>query len=460
MTAREMTGPRVTTAAATDAGRLRAAPWIGLGVAVVLIAAAMIVPAATGLNVHESTFPPLHASWRPRVGPGTIPSVALAIVGVAFAPRAAARWRWWAVLLGAYLLGLAWLVALATVDGWRGIDNTLNTPHEYLPTARSVTDIVATLRTFIAHIPLNSPENWQTQVAGHPPGALLFFVLLVRVGLGSGLAAGVVVVLIAATVPLAVLSTLRRLGAENAARHAAPLLALSPAAVWMAVSADAVFAAFAAWALCCLAVAATTRSRGAAAGWAAGAGLLFGCCVMLSYGLPLLAVLALAVLIAARSWRPLPWAIGGALVVVLAFAASGFAWWQAYPVLVHRYWEGDARLRPAAYWTWADLAALCIGAGPIVGSAVAAAIARARGLFTRATTDQRVVVLLTLAALGCVLIADVSQLSRAEVERIWLPFMPWLLVGTALLPPRWRRFGLVTQTVCALLVQHLLATGW
>jgi hypothetical protein len=59
-----------------------------------------------------------------------------------------------------------------------------------------------------------------------------------------------------------------------------------------------------------------------------------------------------------------------------------------------------------------------------------------------------------------VVLADVSQMSKAEVERIWLPFVPWLLVGTALLPQKWRRFGLSSQVVFALLVQHLLFTGW
>jgi hypothetical protein len=51
-------------------------------------------------------------------------------------------------------------------------------------------------------------------------------------------------------------------------------------------------------------------------------------------------------------------------------------------------------------------------------------------------------------------------MSRAEVERIWLPFVPWLLVGCALLPEPWRRRGLGLQIGVALAVQHLLFTGW
>ena len=56
--------------------------------------------------------------------------------------------------------------------------------------------------------------------------------------------------------------------------------------------------------------------------------------------------------------------------------------------------------------------------------------------------------------------ADASGMSKAEVERIWLPFMPWLLVSCALLPDRWRRPGLAVQLVAALLVQQLLFTSW
>ncbi|MCZ4500719.1 MAG: hypothetical protein JWQ74_3274, partial [Marmoricola sp.] len=59
-----------------------------------------------------------------------------------------------------------------------------------------------------------------------------------------------------------------------------------------------------------------------------------------------------------------------------------------------------------------------------------------------------------------VLAADVSQMSRAEVERIWLPFVPWILLGTALLPEVWRRRGLALQVIGALALAHLFHTAW
>jgi len=71
-----------------------------------------------------------------------------------------------------------------------------------------------------------------------------------------------------------------------------------------------------------------------------------------------------------------------------------------------------------------------------------------------------VVVILGGGALCSVIAADASLMSKAEVERIWLPFVPWLLVLTAFLPARWRRAALGVNVVFALLVQHLLLTGW
>ena len=349
------------------------------------------------------------------------------------------------------------MVSLATVDGLDGIGQILDTQYEYLRTARGVTDFFATLREYISRIPLDSQDNWPVHIAGHPPGALLFFVVLVWLGLGGGLAAGFVVVLLAASTPVAVLVTVRRLGAEECARRAAPFLVMGPAAIWMAVSGDAMFAAFAAWGLCCLAFAATSTTRRAVALWGAASGLLLGYCVMLSYGLPLLGILACAIMVVARNWRPLPWAVVAAVAVVLAFAAAGFVWWDAYPVLVQRYWDGIASRRPSSYWLWGNMAALAVSAGPIVGAAVGAGL---RGLSPLRAALSRPVVVLTVAAILTVLAADLSGMSKAEVERIWLPFVPWLLVGTALLPERWRRWGFAGQLAFALIVQHLLFTGW
>jgi methylthioxylose transferase len=280
---------------------------------------------------------------------------------------------------------------------------------------------------------------------------VLFFVGLVRIGLGGDLAAGLVVTVLAATLPLAVLTTLRSLGRESAGRRAAPYLVLTPAAVFLAVSADAVMAVTVAWTMAALAAAAR---RPPATGWpyAAVAGIGFGAAVMMSYGLPLAALLALALLLAARRWWPIPFVAAAAFTVVLVFAIGGFAWWQAYPVLSDRYWAGVAAVRPASYWLWGDLAALAVSAGPIIGAGLAAAWARRR--------DDRVIALLVGAAALIIIAADLSRMSNAEVERIWLPFIPWLTLSVVFLPKSWHRPALAAQLLTALLVQHLLFTSW
>jgi methylthioxylose transferase len=351
------------------------------------------------------------------------------------------------------VVGLAWLLALAFMDGTDGISRVLGNDDEYLRTAREVTEVPVLLAGFVDRIPASHPDNWDTHVAGHPPGALLFFVALVRVGLGGDFAAGMVVTVVAASTAPAVLITVRALGAEVAARRAAPFVVLGPSALFMAVSADAVFTVVAAWGLAALALAATAERKGRATSWSVLAGVLLGGCLLLSYGLPLLALLALAVLAAARSWQPLPVVVVSALAVVLAFAVGGFAWWEAYPVLTDRYWDGLAADRPATYWLWANLAALALSAGPLLGAGLASLVT------TRRRVD-RVVILLVTAAAAAVVVADLSRMSKAEVERIWLPFVPWLLLSTALLPEPWRRWGLALQLATAMVVETLLYTTW
>ncbi len=427
------------------------AAWAGLGAALLLATLGMALPAVLDWDVHVRHFPPLHADWDPRVGWGTVPAVVLGALSVRYAGALAARLSWGRLLLTAYAAGLAWLLSLALVDGFDGIGHILETSYEYLDTARATTDLPSTLDEYISRIPYSAePNNWPVHIAGHPPGALTFFVVLVRVGLGSGLAAGFVVTLLAASTAVAVLVTLRTLGAERHARLAAPFLVIGPAAVWQCVSADAMFAAFAAWGMCALALGAVRRS----VPWSLLAGLLLGCCVMFSYGLPLLALLALAVLVVTRTWRPLVPAALAALAVVLAYVPFGYSWWEALPVLRERYWDGVASNRPPQYWMWGNLAALAFSAGPVAFAGIAHTLAR------RPTPATRTVWWLVAGAVAMVVAADLSQMSRAEVERIWLPFVPWLLIGCALLPERWRRHALALQVVVALLVQHLLFTGW
>ena len=440
------------------AARSDRASWFGLAVALLLIGVAIAVPPLAHWQVHASLHPehpfaPLAGWFDARVGPGTPVAVLLAALGVWQGFELAGRLGWHGLLMTSYAATVAWTLSLAYVDGRSGLTSEIVNHNEYLPTARRIHDVPAMLRGFVDRIPADAPGSWATHVAGHPPGALLFFVGLVSIGLGGALASALAVTLVGCTTPVAVLVTLRCLGAEDVARKVAPFLVLAPAAIWVGVSADGVFAAVGAWGLATVAAATVSTGRAGVWGWGLLGGLLLGCCLLLSYGLFLFAPLVVAVLLAGRSWRPLPVVAVGVVVPVLTCAAYGFRLWEAYPVLNDRYWAGIAAGRPASYWFWGDLAALAISAGPALGAGFGSLLAAGR-------RSPRVVRLLAGAAAIAVAAADASRMSKAEVERIWLPFVPWLLLATACLPPRWRRPMLAVQVVVALLVQHLVLTNW
>ena len=169
-----------------DRARSGRLPWIGLGIAFGLVALAMLVPALTGWNVHVFTFPPLHADWVPRLGPGTLPALVIAALATRWSIEVADRASWRRLLLWSFVAALAWLLALALVDGLDGIGKILDTQYEYLHTARRLDDFGAALPEWVSRITYaRVPNNWPVHVAGHPPGATLFFWVLAQFNLGS-----------------------------------------------------------------------------------------------------------------------------------------------------------------------------------------------------------------------------------------------------------------------------------
>jgi hypothetical protein len=427
---------------------------LGIVALAAITALAAAYPAMTGQGVG-ARWEPTWAHWLPRVTGWTPVVVVVAVALFASAPLAGRLgWRW--LLLTAWGASWVWTMALALVDGHAGIATGFTHRSEYLIDARSIESVSRTFAEFVSRIPLEAPDNWSAHVAGHPIGALLLFAGLVRLGFDDPFSLGLLVLTLGTTAITAVMVTVRAVAGEERARAATPFLVLGPAAIFVGVSADGLYMAITAWGLAALAVAATS-STGRAVPLGVLAGLLLGAGVYLSYGLPLMGLIALAVLAGARSWRPLPWALGGALAVAGAFTIAGFAWWEAYPVLRERYYAGIAARRPYSYWVWADIGAWAICAGVGAGAGVAHGLRRLR---TRGDDATRAVLLLGAAGLGCMLLATLSGMSKAEVERIWLPFTPWVLCLLALLPVGHRRPVLLLQAVLALLTQHLLLSVW
>ncbi|MFD5321352.1 hypothetical protein [Streptomyces sp. NPDC127098] len=431
------------------------APLAGVAVALSLFAAAAVV----GVAVFDKErlhlgWPPLFAQWLPHLGPGTPVAVCVAVLVVVYGPGLAVRlaWRW---LPGSVAVAsLAWVLSLALVDGWqRGFVDRLATGQEYLTAVDDIGDAGVFLRTFVTRIPIDAEGNWPAHVAGHPPGATLTFVLLDRIGLAGGAWAAAFCVLAGASAAAAVLITLRAVVGEEVARRAAPFLVLAPAAVWLGVSADGYFAAVAAWAVALLALSATGAAQWPRAA-AVGSGVLFGWLLYLSYGLVLMAPIAAAVLVLARTWRPIPCVVVGVVPWVVAFTAAGFSWFEGYTTLVERYYAGVAGVRPYGYFVWANLAVQVLSVGPAVAAGLASlAVARRRG--------GRLAVLVGAGVLAIV-VADLSGMSKAETERIWLPFALWLLPACVALPGGGdrSRWWLAAQGATALVVNHLWLTRW
>lgn len=438
--------------------------------AVVLVAAAFTVP---HLNLGIVTplinstprqiemfaqAAPIFGWWDAHVGWGTIPAIAIGLGTTLWGPAVARRLPWRAVPWVTWATACAWAFALAMVDGWSlGFARRLETSNEYLRQVPSVTDIPYALRSFSSRILDFQPDSWITHVSGHPPGALLTFVWLDRIGLSGGAWAGLLCLLVGSSASAAVVVALRALSGAEIARSAAPFVAVAPTAIWIAVSADGYFAGVAAWglALLALAVRGTTRLSLLAG---AGAGLLLGWGIFLNYGLGLIALPAVAVLIAAKdvrsALRALVPAVVAALAVVGVFALAGFWWFDGYVLVQERYWQGIAMNRPFQYWAWANFASVvcAVGLGTVAGVSRAFDLTLVKG--------RSGVHLLILGALLATVCADLSMLSKAEVERIWLPYTIWLTAAGALLPPRSQRWWLGLNVIGALALNHLILTNW
>ncbi len=496
---------RATLASGARADVLAIAGVVGLVAAAAIVGRRLL---AEGFHLFLP-FPPLAAEWMPHVGPGTPAAVVVAVAVVTRGPALAERLSWRPLLGLAWVASIAWTTALALVDGWqRGVAGRLTTTDEYLHDVPRAPGPAVLLREFADHILTSAVDPgqtwfWTTHVGAHPPGVFLLFVLLDRVGLGGGGPAALLVVLVGASAGVAVAVTARALGDEPLARRALPYTVLFPGAVWVGVSADGLFAGWLAWGVALLAVGVAARGRRRDLAAAAG-GLLLGSTVYLSYGLVLGGLLALAVVVAGLRRRPLTHTArsshtlrevcvgegrcvsGGsgratlrapviagvsALVVVAAFTAAGFSWLDGYAKVQVIYAASAAAARPYPYFVWANLAAVAFAMGPaavaglrrLFATAVAArpADAVADRLAGAVAEGRRSIArpqLIVVAALAAILLADLSGMSKAEVERIWLPFAVWTALACADLPHprRW----LAAQAVAALLVNHLLLTFW
>lgn len=387
--------------------------------------------------------PPLHVAWDPRVHTATAVAVITGVALVAVSARVAARVPPRRLPLAVGGGGLVWSVVLAAADGERGLVGGVVGPHGYLAAVPRVGAIGPFLHDFAAAA---HDGTLPVHVTGHPPGFVVLLSLLDRLGFGGPRWAAAVCILGGAAALSFVTATVTDVAGERWARAAAPFLVVSPAAVWIATTPDAFFAGAGALAVFAFARATSaTRARGERA---ALAGVAFGAALMLSYGLALLAVVLVTIAWRRDAWRELAIALAAAGALLLAVAAFGFSWLDGLAATRHAYWRGIASTRPYRYFVVANIAAFAACIGP--ATVIALVWLRDRAL-----------VVLTGAALVAVAFADLSAMSKGEVERIWLPFALWLLPAGALFASRrrWTTAMLALQLVTAIALQVSFRTS-
>jgi hypothetical protein len=394
--------------------------------------------AGSGVSIRAA---PLMGHWDLHVRPAILPAVAVGAAAVAWGPGFARRAPWRTVPPAAGLVAAVWTAALAASGGWSSLTEPLTTRHEYEPLAARVDALGPFLHNYVERL-----GEYPIHVQGHPPGPVVVAWALDRVGLGG---AGWLALLAIAAWGGAVAAALvaaRAVGGERSARRAAPALAVLPAALWAGTSLDALFAGLVAVGVALLACA---QGRGQGHDrWAAAGGAVLGAALLCSYGVvPVLLVAGVAVAATSpQPWRTGALAAGGAAAMLGLAAAAGFWWPDGLAATREAYWAGVGGDRPGLYLTLAgNPAALALAIGPATAAGLARTVVAARWRLA-----------LPAAALVAVAAADLSQMSRGEVERIWLPFVPWL----ALAAPGHRRAWLAAQVALAVVLQSVLLSPW
>jgi hypothetical protein len=422
-------------------------PWAGLLACGVVVAVGMWIRESGGqLGVP---LPPFVMRWEPLIDqPLALLACFVLALGVALVPGLVSRLRSPVLFAGALLvlalsLGLAVNVARSGTTGWwkvfaTGRHGSVEGSFEYLIALPVLSHGIG---FYLAHFPAVLAYT-TTHVKGNPPGPLIALRLL---GIGSPQAfAALCIGLGSLCAPLAY-DLGRVLGDEQRGRVAGLLTAFSPAMLLFGVtSADYAFAMLGMGVACLLV---RDGRRALVAGSIAAAFASFFSWLLL--GIP---AWAAVVTVRRRGWGRavalcLSVAVSVALLNGTLFLLYGYNPFAALRATAGFYSHGIATLRPYAFWVFGSPIAWAV----MLGLPVAWLLLRS--LSGRDTA--------ALAVSLLVLASAVIGLTKAETERVWLPFVPLACVAAAgALKPRRLRLVLGLLAAQAIAVELLFFTVW
>lgn len=362
--------------------------------------------------------------------------------------------------LGAGLFGLL----LALTDGRDGVFYGVEDETEYLANLPITPPAGDFVRNFVGDI-----GDYSVHVRGHPPGFIVLLKFLDAIGLGGSWPVVAISLISSALIPVGVLVAVWAIAGGTWVRRSAPFLVVAPYAIWVMTSADAYFAALAAWGVAFIALGVRRDGRGAAWLGAIG-GLFLATLLFMTYGGAIFMLMPLVIVgagwVSRRSGSfgkgttsTVVGAVTMALVVTFSWFAAGFWWFEGVEATQTEYWAGTAQFRIWNYFIFANLVVALFAVGP----ATFVGLTKLR--------DKRLWILVG-GALAAVIAADLSQLSKGETERIWLLFYPWLVIAGASLVQRFefKRLDISkntmfagwigVQAISAILLQAALVSKW
>ena len=390
--------------------------------------------------------------WDWRFGWG------LVAAGVIAALVSVGCWRgWWFtvrlrwVMLASALGATLFATTLALTDGVDGLLYGARHETEYLANLKIAPPAGEFVRTFVDRI-----DMYSVHVRGHPPGFLLVLKFLDAVGLHGAWPVAMLSVVATGVLAAAVLAAVRATAGDEWMRRCAPFLIVAPYAIWMVTSADAVYTAVGALGI---AAAAEGLRR---TGWLSAilglfSGALLGSLLYLTY-LGAVLVIIPAVLVVAALIRREPGAVrtaaaavAAAVAVVGGFWVAGFWWFDGVSRTKGEYLDGSAQFRVWSYFAVGNIGAALFAIGPATLAGLT--ILRSKRMW-----------LLVGAAIAALAVSHFSQYTKAEVERIWLLFYPWIAIAGAGLVGRsrwrWSAGWVAVQASCAIVLQAALVSKW